>query len=65
MHAFAAMARSDFNKLIAQLEDVKTSIEELRDRLTSPEDAEQLDDAEQTIQSVTDALEELNDKKQA
>ena len=57
------MARAEFNKLIAQLEDVKTSIEELRDKVTTPEDSERLDDAEQTIETVADALEELSDKE--
>ena len=56
------MVKADFNKLIAQLEDVKESIEELRDKLVGTEEADQLADAETTIEHVADDLEELEDE---
>ena len=54
------MPRRDLEKIIDEIEDAKTSVEEVRDRsLPQEENDDRLQDVENTLASVTDDLDEI------
>lgn len=57
------MAKLDVNKLIGKLEDARTSIEEVREQASVPEELDGLEDAEQAIDEVASELEQTEDNE--
>jgi len=55
------MAKRDVEKLMGDLEDAKTSVEEIRGGEIDPEQDSRLEEVQEVLESTTDALEDESD----